>query len=190
MKKAASQRSLYEVEGIGTVRVVRNRASRTVSLSISSHGLRVTCPRWVPLRDVLGFVRQRKPWIEEQAESIARKGAGLLERGINYDAIDPREARLLLVTRLRDLAKLHDFSWRRISIRNQRARWGSCSVKGDISLNRKLAALPEELRDYVILHELLHTRIRDHSSHFWDELALLVEDYRRLRAELRQYGPF
>ena len=95
----------------------------------------------------------------------------------------------MLTSRLKELATRHNFSWRRITIRNQQTRWGSCTTKGDISLNRKLAALPEELRDYVILHELLHTIIHDHSSHFWSELEKLVDDSRRLRTELKQYGP-
>ena len=96
----------------------------------------------------------------------------------------------MLTSRLKELAITHNFSWRRITIRNQQTRWGSCTTRGDISLNRKLFALPEELRDYVILHELLHTTIHDHSPRFWSELEKLVDDTRRLRSELKQYGPY
>jgi len=67
---------------------------------------------------------------------------------------------------------MHDFRFNKVSIRNQKTKWGSCSAGNNISLNMNLARLPEELRDYVILHELVHTRIKNHSREFW---ALLDE---------------
>jgi len=180
----------YQVTGIGTVRIVRSRAARNISLSVGSKMLRVTCPRWLPARQALAFVRERESWIAEQRLLITGHREELLSRGIDYDGIDPGEAKLLLITRLRELAARHNFTCRRVTIRNQQARWGSCTTLGNISLNRKLAALPEELRDYVILHELLHTSIHDHSPHFWNELGKLVENPRRLREDLKQYGPY
>ena len=183
------QRTLYQVDDIGLVHIVRSRAARNLSLSLSRQHLRVTCPRWLSVRKALDFVRSRESWIAEQRVLVSSRREDLIARGVDYDSIDPGEAERMLTSRLKELATRHNFSWRRITIRNQQTRWGSCTTKGDISLNRKLAALPEELRDYVILHELLHTIIHDHSSHFWSELEKLVDDSRRLRTELKQYGP-
>jgi predicted metal-dependent hydrolase len=181
---------IYQVADIGTVRIVRSRAARNISLSVGDKILRVTCPRWLPVSKALAFVQERELWIAEQRALMKSRREELLSRGIDYDAINHREARLLLTSRLQELGTRHNFSWRRVTIRNQQARWGSCTSLGDISLNRKLAALPEELRDYVILHELLHTTIHDHSPHFWSELDKLVENSQQLRSELKQYGPY
>jgi predicted metal-dependent hydrolase len=75
---------------------------------------------------------------------------------------------------LEELAKIHSIKYTRASIRNQKTKWGSCSAKNNISLNINLVRLPDELRDYVILHELVHTRFKNHSKMFWAELDRFV----------------
>jgi predicted metal-dependent hydrolase len=78
-----------------------------------------------------------------------------------------RLAREELEPRLRALAALHDLEPGRISIRNQRSRWGSCARDGNIALNFRLVQMPPEIRDYVLLHELMHLRQQNHSPRFW-----------------------
>jgi predicted metal-dependent hydrolase len=80
-------------------------------------------------------------------------------------------ARLELPRRALELAAKHQFTVRKVVIRNQRSRWGSCSKAGTISLNWRLIQTPEEVRDYIILHELAHLRHLNHSSAFWKEVA-------------------
>jgi predicted metal-dependent hydrolase len=75
---------------------------------------------------------------------------------------------------LEELAKIHSIKYTRASIRNQKTKWGSCSAKNNVSLNINLVRLPDELRDYVILHELVHTRFKNHSKMFWAELDRFV----------------
>ncbi|MFC1873427.1 M48 family metallopeptidase [Chloroflexota bacterium] len=87
-----------------------------------------------------------------------------------FQAIDKPDARRRLKDRLFHLAKEHGFLCNNVSIREQRTRWGSCSNKNNISLNLKLVLLPQEFIDYVMLHELVHTRIHNHSKNFWAEL--------------------
>ena len=93
---------------------------------------------------------------------------------VRLPRIDTVKAGAALAERLEELARLHNFKYRNVSIRNQRTRWGSCSGKDNISLNINLARLPAELSDYVILHELLHTRIKNHGKGFWTELDRYV----------------
>jgi predicted metal-dependent hydrolase len=82
-----------------------------------------------------------------------------------------------LRVRVQELATLHKFSVQRVSVRNQRSRWGSCSRHGTISLNWRLVQTPEFVRDYIILHELAHLRQMNHSSRFWREVARLCPNY-------------
>jgi len=97
------------------------------------------------------------------------------------------EARHFLPSRTSELAASHGFSFSGVQIRNSKSRWGSCSHKNGISLSLHLMRLPDHLIDYVILHELVHTRHKNHSTRFWTELerirpAALTED-----RELNQY---
>ena len=80
------------------------------------------------------------------------------------------------------------FTYNNITIHNQRTRWGSCSPNNNISLNMKLVRLPDDLIDYVILHELVHTRIKNHSKKFWDELNVYICDAKKLERRLKEYG--
>ncbi|MDA1277819.1 MAG: SprT family zinc-dependent metalloprotease [Verrucomicrobia bacterium] len=84
---------------------------------------------------------------------------------------------LELPARVMELARQHNFPVRKVTVRNQRSRWGSCSVRGTISLNWRLVQTPESVRDYIILHELAHMREMNHSPRFWLEVARVCPDY-------------
>jgi len=77
---------------------------------------------------------------------------------------------------------------RKLVIRAQRTRWGSCSARGTISLNWRLMQAPPEILDYVVVHELCHLLVPNHSPRFWAEVARVLPDWRRQRAQLRQFG--
>jgi predicted metal-dependent hydrolase len=82
-----------------------------------------------------------------------------------------------LPERVLELASLHGIEVARVSVRNQKSRWGSCSRRGTISLNWRLILAPEFVRDYIILHELAHRRQMNHSDKFWQEVEQLYPDY-------------
>jgi predicted metal-dependent hydrolase len=82
-----------------------------------------------------------------------------------------RKARTVLVSRLEELSREHGLRYQRVTIRQQRSRWGSCSQRGSISLNASLLFLPPALVDYVLLHELCHTVELNHSARFWTLLG-------------------
>ena len=103
--------------------------------------------------------------------------------------IDKVEGRKFLIERLDELCKRNNFKYNRVFVKNQKTRWGSCSDKNNINLNINLVRLPDELIDYVILHELVHTRIKNHSHRFWEEMNKVVEDPKGLDKKLRQYTP-
>ncbi len=90
--------------------------------------------------------------------------------------------------RLAHFAPLVGRAARKLSIRAQRTRWGSCSARGAISLNWRLMQAPPEILDYVVVHELCHLLVPNHSPRFWAEVARVLPDWRERRAQLRQFG--
>ncbi|MEO8428400.1 MAG: SprT family zinc-dependent metalloprotease [Verrucomicrobiota bacterium] len=97
-------------------------------------------------------------------------------------------ARVELIPRTFELAGLHQLAVRRVTVRNQRSRWGSCSVRGTISLNWRLIQTPELVVDYIILHELMHLRELNHSPRYWQWVERVCPTYREAEAWLKQHG--
>lgn len=93
-----------------------------------------------------------------------------------------------LPERVCQLAAAYGFSYRQITLRNNRSRWGSCSFSDNISLNVQLMQLPFELIDYVILHELCHTQEKNHSARFWALMDRVCPTWRNDRKALRAYS--
>ena len=93
-----------------------------------------------------------------------------------------------LPARCMDLARQHGLAVTRVTIRNQRSRWGSCSSRGAIALNWRLVQMPAAVSDYVILHELMHLKQPNHSRRFWREVASVCEGWREAEQWLRAHG--
>lgn len=100
-----------------------------------------------------------------------------------------QEASKLLPQRLESLAAEHGFRYTSVSIKQLKARWGSCNSHKQIALSSYLMQLPWELIDYVLLHELVHTRIMAHGKPFWDELSKYVSHLPRKRKIIRTHRP-
>ena len=99
-----------------------------------------------------------------------------------------KEAKLLLPGRVKELAEAHNFEYKNVAIKNSKTRWGSCSFDNNINLSLHLMRLPDHLVDYVILHELVHTRVKNHSKDFWQLLDIVSGDARKLDREVKAYG--
>jgi hypothetical protein len=165
-------------------RFVRHRRARRYILRVlDDGGLRVTLPRWGSKREALAFVEASRPWIEAQRRQRRER-----PRPAAIDVPEVRaRARAQLPEELSALAAQHGITVHRVSVRNQRSRWGSCSRQGSISLNWRLVLVPDFVREYVILHELMHRRELNHSPRFWRLVAAacprMVEARRWLRTE-------
>jgi predicted metal-dependent hydrolase len=100
-----------------------------------------------------------------------------------------REAKHYLPRRLEYLAQQYGYSYERVRLSHTTTRWGSCSSSGTISLNIALMRLPFELIDYVLLHELAHTKQMNHSDAFWNLVEQMLPDYKSRRKVLKKYSP-
>lgn len=145
--------------------------------------------------------RRRREREQRRQERVEQQGLQhVAVRGGEVD-VDDHEARRAaarreliarakreLPARLLELAARCSLTVARISIRNQKWRWGSCSPSGHICLNWRLVQMPDAVRDYVLIHELMHLKRLDHSPRFWKLVAQACPDYRELRAQLRHLG--
>jgi len=178
-----------EIEDVGLVLFERSKRAKHIIISVRPlQSVRVAVPYSSSFKKAEAFVHTKKAWINRHLEKMKQH-----EQKNNYnpaetDYIDKAKARKILVERLESLASKFGFSYNRVFIRNQRTRWGSCSSKNNISLNIKLVRLPDELVDYVMLHELIHTRIKNHSKVFWKEMDKLVGNGKGMASRLRVYG--
>ena len=175
-----------EIKGIGPVLFERSKRSKRVSISVKPfNGVRVAVPYGLSLKKAEQFVQTKAGWIKTHLEKMKQYERQGYFNSDPAEVIDRVRAKTLLTTRLQQLAKNNGFSHSRVFIRNQRTRWGSCSSKNNISLNIKLVKLPDELIDYVMLHELVHTRIHNHSMKFWAELDRYVGNSKAMAKRLR-----
>ncbi len=99
-----------------------------------------------------------------------------------------RHAAQVLPERVRELAALHGFTPKFIQVRNQSSRWGSCSIRGRISLNWRLIQVPDFVRDYIVLHELTHLRHMNHSDRFWHALSQVCPGYREAESWIKSHS--
>ncbi len=101
------------------------------------------------------------------------------------------EAQQILPKRLEELAQKHGFRYNKVTVRNNKTNWGSCSSKNNISLNLQMMKLPDELIDYILLHELVHTEEKNHGERFWKKLNLITGNRaRELTHEVKKYSTY
>ena len=147
------------VVAIAPVYYVRHRRARRYVLRVDIDGrVRVTIPRGGSRREADAFAQKHAEWVARQRARLPRGGPAVEERR----ALRERAVRDL-PPRLIELASRHGLSVSRVSVRNQRSRWGSCGRNGHICLNWRLVLMPPWVSDYVLIHELMHLKRMDHS---------------------------
>lgn len=179
---------MREVEHLGPVLFERSAKARRVVITVRPFkGIRVAVPRGVSFDRADKFVLTKVDWALKHLKRMKKLEREHRELAGAFAPVDRKTARAELAGRLEMLSAIHGLSYGRLSIRSQKTRWGSCSAKGNISLNAKLVNLPAELIDYVIVHELVHTRIMNHSKAFWAELERRMPGARAMDALLKKY---
>jgi predicted metal-dependent hydrolase len=204
--------NIVEYYGIGAVTYVKNRHARNFSIRINSSGeVRVTIPAFASRKLAEQFLLSKKDWVLSRLSTLKKEEAGahrvqmgetILVRGTpvrielrnrEQEAEEAlwrlllKEARSYLPGRVIALSSLHGYGYSGLKIRKMTSRWGSCTHKKGINLNSWLMMLPDHLIDYVILHELVHTRYPHHGPEFWTELDRVTGGVSKtLRMELRK----
>lgn len=168
------------------------RSSRkTLSLQIKPDGaIIVRAPLRLPQREIDRFLEEKSGWIEKHLAMVESSNAAGEESPLDADDIRElaQEALADIPERVRKFAQIMGVTYGRITIRNQTTRWGSCSTSGNLNFNCLLMLAPEEIRDYVVVHELSHRRHMDHSAAFWAEVGAVLPDYKRRVKWLKDNG--
>lgn len=179
---------MINLRGIGPVLLERSTRARRMNISVRPfRGIRVAVPKGVSFKIAEQFARTKTEWLIENITKIKKREELYRAAASKEVTIDRKEARNTLVKRLDEIAKRHGYVYNRVSIRNQKTRWGSCSSRNNISLNMKLTLLPDELRDFILLHELVHTRVKNHGSEFWEEILKAEPRAVQLARQVKQY---
>ena len=167
-------------------RLIRS-TRKTISLQITPQGeLVVRCPERMKKGDVDAFVRSKEAWVLKHLPDPAQKSLPpFTQEQLKRMG---QEAMKDIPERVARLAPAVGVTCGNITIRNQRTRWGSCSGKGNLNFNCLLMLVPEEVRDYVVVHELCHRKEMNHSTAFWAEVERVMPDYREHRRWLKENG--
>ncbi len=161
-----------------------NSLSKSIRILINSKGkVIVTAPRWVSLKVIDKFVNSKIVWIKDNLKKVknkARSGGNRVEF-YKYQ----KRAKQLVVNKVKELNKFYNFDYNKITIRFVSTRWGSCSSKKNLNFNYRIIFLPDNLVNYLVVHELCHLKEMNHSVRFWKLVEKTIPDYKKLRKELK-----
>lgn len=170
--------------------VKRNRRTRRIRLSVKSDGSVVlTLPQRASLEAGKSLLVSKRDWIIQARERMLGEPKKLLMQGSVEEYEKHKEtARRMLTERTRYFQGIYGVTYRKLSIRNQKTRFGSCSSRGHLSFNYRLIFLPDALRDYVVVHELCHLLELNHSRKFWALVARTIPDYQTRKRHLQAFS--
>ena len=149
-------------------------------MEVRDDGLIIRAPLRASAEEINSFVLQHKRWIEKNMNRIEERKKAVDEQGLLSDEDIHELADRALETipeRVRYYAPLVGVTYGRITIRNQKSRWGSCSSKGNLNFNCLLMLTPPEVLDSVVVHELCHRKVMNHSQRFYEEVLKVYPDY-------------
>ena len=172
------------------VEIIRSKR-RSMAIQIRTDGsVVVRVPMHASDRAIKRFVSAHARWIADNRGQMFERRKKLADNPYDIPAweslsvADKKIAKQKIMEHVDYYARRMEIDYGSISMRNQKSRWGSCSSKGNLNFNYRLAYLPEELLDYVVVHELAHRRHMDHSAAFWEEVETYYPAYKKCRQML------
>lgn len=165
---------------------------KSIAIQVCPDGhIRIRAPKRMRDAEIAKFVEQKSSWISKQCERMREYREKMSEQpSLTMQEIHALadQARVVLPERAAYYAEKMGVTYGRITIRNQKTRWGSCSGKGNLNFNCLLMLAPADIQDYVVVHELCHRIEMNHSPKFWAEVANIMPDYQEKRTWLREKG--
>jgi hypothetical protein len=183
-------------EGLLCADLIRS-SRKTLAIQVHADGrVIVRAPSRLAKKEVVRFLEEHSEWIRQKQETLWNRAEKKRQTRARYDIpayeslsdMEKCRIRVHVLERLRLYAPQMGVTYNRVTIRNQKGRWGSCSAQGNLNFNYRLHYLPEELLDYVVVHELAHRIHMDHSPAFWAVVETYHPDYRNSQKKLKEIG--
>ncbi|MDE2312259.1 MAG: M48 family metallopeptidase [Patescibacteria group bacterium] len=183
------QKQIVVQNQIVPYRVRVSRRARRLRLTVGCDStVVVTIPAGAGENLAENFVKEKILWILRSLKYFQRfKNRPVIGGGRREYLKHKAQALGLIQSKLLQWNSYYGFAYSRVSIRNQRSRWGSCSRRGHLNFNYRVIYLPERLLDYLVVHELCHLQELNHSRKFWALVGRSLFDYKGLRRQLRGY---
>jgi predicted metal-dependent hydrolase len=163
---------------------IKSGKYRRLTIRVYADKVLVTKPARISNSQAMFFVEKKMHWI--------RKKLDFYKTAPIYDwknfAPDVEKSLGFVKERLAHFNAHYQFTYGHVRVKNQRSVWGTCSAKKNLNFNAKIMALPPEQADYIIVHELCHTKEFNHSLKFWDLVAQQIPDYKRIKKDLKLYS--
>ncbi len=154
----------------------------------------VRAPEKIPQNEIIKFVEEKQNWIKKhlvqmyfKAEEIKKQKKEPALTNADIEKLC-QKALSVIPDKVKYYAEIMGVTYGRITIRNQKTRWGSCSSKGNLNFNCLLMLMPDKVLDYVVVHELCHLKQMNHSKKFWKEVERYMPDYKNYKKWLNENG--
>lgn len=149
----------------------------------------VTAPMNTSASIIEQFLINKSQWILDKLDFFRSFSKSLIIKNTEVDYLKyKQQAQILAEQKVSEFNNIYGLKFNKINIKNQKTRWGSCSKKGNLNFNYKIALLPNKIADYIIVHELCHLKEFNHSQKFWNLVAKAIPDYLEIRNELKKSG--
>jgi predicted metal-dependent hydrolase len=165
----------------------KSKRARRMRIAVYCDGsVVVTAPSWFAETLAERFIREKAKWILNKITFFKLHKTQAIARGTKTEYLKYKEiTRQLVKERIEYFNGFYNFRFNAVNVKNQKTRWGSCSRKGNLNFNYKLALLRTHIADYIIVHELCHLSEFNHSRKFWELVARTVPEHKKIRKELR-----
>ncbi len=170
--------------------IKKYKRSRHLRLTINSQGNLVASKPWYLSEAAIErFMLAKAQWIiEKLAHAQNRTQTNVFRSSAREYLTYKQAAERLILKKIAQFNQSYQFRFNRVSIRNQKTRWGSCSSQGNLSFNYKIIFLPERMIDYIVVHELCHLKELNHSAKFWHLVAQKIPRHQAIRKDLQKKG--
>jgi predicted metal-dependent hydrolase len=169
-------------------KLIRRKGSKKITLSVKSDGLVVVSRPWWAVESLaFNFLREQLEWVYKKTKHLENVDPNLTTRDREHFLKYKEEGRDLTEKKLQQFNFHYNFEYKKVSIRSQTSRWGSCSSKGNLNFNYKIVFLPSELQDYLIVHELAHLKEMNHGPRFWKVMSETIENPKQLAKKLKTF---
>jgi hypothetical protein len=184
MKKKFTLNLSCGKEGLEII-VKKNKKSKNIRLSLYNDGqIVVNIPWWTPFKAGKIFAETKKEYLLEKVNKIKKNAIIPARSGSDYLKFKNRALKLAR-DRIKHFNEFYNFKYNKIFIKNSRTRWGSCSSQGNLNYSYRIMHLPEDYRDYIIVHELCHLGQFNHSKNFWSLVQKTIPDYKKIVKKIK-----